>query len=81
MTALEIACDLLNHCLQLGSRAESLTADTPLMGNFPEFNSMTVVALITSIEDRLGCEVPDDEISGEIFETVGTLAAFIESKR
>ena len=80
MESLDITRALLRNALQLGDRADSLTPETPLMGNFPEFNSLTVVALVANIEEQLGCEVADNEISGEIFETVGTLAAFVESK-
>lgn len=80
MDTLDITRGILQQALQLGPRADALTADTPLMGNFPEFNSLTVVTILTSIEEELGCEIADDEISGEIFETVGSLAAFVESK-
>lgn len=80
MDSFEITRELLRHGLQLGERADALKPETPLMGSFPEFNSMTVVALIVSIEEQLGCEVADDEISGEIFETVGSLANFVQSK-
>lgn len=80
MEALELAKDLLRTALQLGDKADQLTADSPLMGAYPEFNSLTVVGLITGIEEQLGCAVDDDEISEEIFQTVGSLARFIETK-
>jgi acyl carrier protein len=80
MTALELARELLRSALQLGSRADTLTMDTPLMGGFPEFNSLTVVGLVAGIEENLGCEVSDTEISEDVFRTVGTLAEFIQSK-
>lgn len=57
-----------------------LDESTPLLGALPEFDSMAVVSVITSLEDGLGIFVEDDEISAETFETVGTLVAFIESK-
>lgn len=80
MNSMDITRNLLRQTLQLGDRADSLEAGTHLMGNFPELNSLTVVALIAAIEEQLGCEIYDDEISGEIFETVGSLAAFVDSK-
>lgn len=80
MSPFEITRELLRHTLQLGERADSITPDTLLMGSFPEFNSLTVVSLITAIEEQLGCEIADDEISGEIFETTGSLERFIASK-
>lgn len=80
MEALEIAKDLLRTALQLGDKANRLTMESPLMGAYPEFNSLTVVGLITGIEEQLGCAVEDEEISEEIFQTVGSLARFIETK-
>lgn len=80
MNSLDLTRDLLRQCLQLGARADTLTADTPLLGNFPEFNSLTVVALVSAIEEQLGCEVSDTEINEELFRTVGSLSGFIEEK-
>lgn len=66
---------------------ETLQADvtgwdesTALLGSIPEFDSMAVVTVITSLEDSLGVFVEDDEISAETFETVGSLVAFVDSK-
>ncbi|TVO62873.1 acyl carrier protein [Denitromonas ohlonensis] len=80
MNALDLTRDLLRQCLQLGARADALTADTPLLGNFPEFNSLTVVALVSAIEEQLGCEVSDTEINEDLFRTVGSLSSFIDAK-
>lgn len=80
MDAFEHAREILRSNLQLGARADQLTRATPLMGAMPEFNSLSVVGLITSIEEELGCAIADDEISGDIFETVGAFSDFISSK-
>jgi acyl carrier protein len=80
MNSFELARDLLRSALQLGDRADQLTPESPLMGSFPEFNSLTVVGLMTGVEEQLGCEIDDTEITEEIFETVGSLAQFIEKK-
>jgi acyl carrier protein len=80
MNALAIAKDLLKSALQLGARADQLEPDTPLLGNFPEFNSLTVVGLIAGVEEQTGVAVADDEISADIFATVGTFAEFIAQK-
>ena len=37
--------------------------------------------LVQALEDDLGLTIDDEEFSGELFETVGTLADFVESKR
>jgi len=41
---------------------------------------MAVVALITSMEERFGFFVEDDEIDGASFATVGTLVDFVQGK-
>jgi len=51
-----------------------------LLGNFPEFNSLTIATLMLQIEEKIDCEIALDELSVEIFETVGSLADFIETK-
>lgn len=71
---------LLGRALQLGDRTIGLRAETPLLGNLPELDSMAVVTVITALEDRYGFIVEDDEISAETFATLGSLAAFVEQK-
>lgn len=80
MDNFELAREILRSNLQLGARADQLTRETALMGALPEFNSLSVVGLVTSIEDQLGCAIADDEISGDIFETVGAFSDFIALK-
>lgn len=79
MSALELTQKLLRNCLQL-KETESLTRDTALLGGLPEFNSLTIATLMIEIEETVDCEIDDDEITGEIFETVGSLADFVETK-
>ena len=64
----------------MGDRAAVMNADTALLGNIPEFDSMAVVSVITALEDNFGIVVEDDDISGETFETLGSLAGFVDSK-
>lgn len=71
---------LLNDALNLGGRASAFVADTPLLGAVPELDSMGVVSLITALEDRLGLAIDDDEIDGAVFETWGSLLAFVQGK-
>ena len=66
--------------LHLGVRADSLSADSPLLGALPELDSMAVVTLIVSLEERYGFLVEDDEISAETFATLGSLAQFVSDK-
>ena len=60
-----------------GSR---LTTASPLLGAVPELDSMAVVTVITTLEERFGFTVADDEIDGSVFATVGSLVQFVESK-
>ncbi len=71
---------LLDEILNLEGRSMSFNRATPLLGAVPELDSMAVVALITTLEDRFGIAVADDEISGETFATVGSLTDFIAAK-
>jgi acyl carrier protein len=54
--------------------------DTPLLGAIPEMDSMSVVAILLSIEEQYGITVDDEEIDADIFATVGSLTVFVESK-
>jgi acyl carrier protein len=71
---------ILRDALNLGDRAEKLTPESPLLGGLPEFDSMAVVTVVTMIEDELGITIDDDELSAEIFATVGSLAEFLAQK-
>jgi len=71
---------ILDEVLSLKGRSSGFGASTPLLGAMPELDSMAVVALLTSLEDRFGFSVDDDEIEGTTFATVGSLVAFVEQK-
>lgn len=72
--------EILRNTLQLGDRADLLTAESPLLGAVPEFDSMAVVTVLTMVEEEFGIEIEDDDVSAEVFETVGALAAFVEAR-
>jgi len=80
MATIEEIKMVLRDTLQLGDRASTFDASTPLFGSLPELDSMAVVALITAIEERFDLIVEDDEITAEVFETVGSLSDFVERK-
>lgn len=71
---------VLDEVLSLGGRAASFSDDTPLLGALPELDSMAVVAVINTLEERFGFVVDDDEIDGATFASVGSLVAFVEQK-
>lgn len=71
---------ILRDTLNLGSRADKLTAKSELLGGLPEFDSMAVVAVIASLENEFGISVNDDELSADVFATVGSLEKFVSGK-
>lgn len=79
MNSLELTRGLIRNCLQLKA-SHPLKPDTPLLGAFPELNSLTIATLIMQIEELVDCEIADDEIRGEVFQTIGSLADFIDGK-
>ncbi len=78
MQALDLAKKVIAVNLQL--ELDQLSADTEILGSFPQFNSLTIVGVIGSIEDELDCVIDDEEINRDMFATVGDLAAFIQSR-
>jgi acyl carrier protein len=71
---------VLDDVLGLKGRAEAFMSDTPLLGALPELDSMAVVSLLTALEDRFGIMVDDDDIDGNTFATLGSLADYVASK-
>jgi acyl carrier protein len=80
MQHIEEVRNILSDVLSLGERRNSLNEDSPLLGAIPELDSMAVVNVITALEEHFDITVDDDEISAKTFETVGSLAQFVEQK-
>lgn len=71
---------VLDEVLSLNGRTTSFDRRTQLIGAIPELDSMAVVSLITSLEDRFGLIVEDDDIDGDTFSSVGSLVDFVNEK-
>ena len=71
---------VVDEVLSLNGRSVAFTRDTPLLGAIPELDSMAVVTLITTIEERFDVVVDDDDIDGSTFATMGSLTDFITGK-
>jgi acyl carrier protein len=69
---------VLIETLGIEDRASSITPDMPLFGSIPELDSLAVVEVVTSLEERFGFQIDDDDFTGDVFETVGSLAEFVE---
>ena len=71
---------VVDRVLDLRGRGGALKASSPLLGHVPELDSMAVATLITSLEERFGFTIADDEIDGSAFQTIGTLVEFVNGK-
>lgn len=71
---------VLGDALQLGERAQRLEANTRLLGNLPELDSMAVVTVLTGLEEHFGFIINDDEISADTFATLASLSEFVGQK-
>lgn len=80
MHATEQLKQILTSALSLGERGKALRPETILLGGLPELDSMGVINVITALEEQFDIVIEDDEISAGTFETLGSLAAFIEQK-
>ena len=72
---------ILVEALGLQGREGAISEETPLFGSMPEFDSLAIVEVVTLVEERFGFDMDEDDITGEVFETVGSLAAYVEQHR
>ena len=71
---------VIERTLEIDSRRRGINPETPLLGWVPELDSMAVVWVIQALEQEFGINIEEDEVSAEIFATIGTLVLFVESK-
>jgi acyl carrier protein len=69
------------NTLGIEDRADSLLVSTALLDSMPELDSLAVVQLVYALEERFGFTIADDEVTADVFETMGSVVRFIESKR
>jgi acyl carrier protein len=72
---------LVAETLGIEDRLDSMDASTRLLGELPELDSLAVVVIAAEIEARFGFQVDDAEFTAEVFETIGTLTAFVAENR
>ena len=75
----ETVREILSEILQRDDIAE-WPLETALLGAVAEFDSMAVVTVLTQLEDALGLVIDDDEISAEVFASLGSLVRFVSEK-
>ena len=81
MTVEEQVRAVLRDVLSLGDRVDRLTPGSALLGSVPELDSMAVVTLAVNLEREFDFEIDDEDFTGEVFETIGTLAEFVEQNK
>ncbi|WP_448577936.1 acyl carrier protein [Thermaurantiacus sp.] len=60
--------------------AAGLSAETRLFGHLPELDSMAVATVLTALEDAFHIHIDDEDVSAEMFETLGGLASYIDAR-
>jgi acyl carrier protein len=72
---------LIGETLGIADRLDSMLASTRLLGSLPELDSLAVAELLSAIEQKFGFEVDYADVTIDMFETVGTLASYVEAHR
>lgn len=72
--------EVLTRTLGIEARAGTMTRATPLFGELPELDSLGVVELAAALEDRFDIVIDDEDFTGEVFESVGTLSGFVDRR-
>ena len=67
--------------LGIQDRADRLEAATELFGSMPELDSMAVVTLAVNLEREFDFEIDDEDFTGEVFDTIGSLAEYVEQNK
>ena len=64
----------------LRGRGENLQVDDDLLSS-GVINSLGILQLVSFIEERMGIEVPDEDVVYENFNSVAALADYLESSQ
>jgi acyl carrier protein len=73
---------VLAAVLHIGpDRTDRWTGETRLLGELLELDSLAIVNVLAGLEERFGIHIADDDISADVFESLGTVCSFIEEQR
>jgi acyl carrier protein len=81
ISTLDEVKDVIVQALGIEDPGRIAGASTPLFGSMPELDSFAVVSLAMALETRFGFEIDDSEFTAEVFETVGSLAEYVDRNR
>jgi acyl carrier protein len=79
-TDVDAVKEVVVSSLGVEERADAIDADTQLLGSLPELDSMAVLVLVHDLEERFDIQVEDEDLSADIFDTLRSLAAFVDRK-
>lgn len=80
-TMLDATRDVVVDVLGLEDRAALPAPESPLLGAVPELDSMAVLELVVALQEAFSLEIEDEDITAEMFATLGSLAAFVAARR
>lgn len=80
MDRIEAVKSVLTSTLHLGKRGASLHSGSALLGALPELDSLALTRLLLQLEEQFDIHIENDEISGDVFATLGTLVKFVDDK-
>lgn len=69
--------EVVVETLGVQDRADGLDADTPL-STLPELDSMAVLELLVELERRFDIVIDGEDVTADVFETLGSLTAFVD---
>jgi len=73
--------EVLGQTLGIEDRALGMSPEAPLMDSIPELDSMAVVEVLVKLEERFGIQIDDSDVTGDMFETLGSLTSFVDQHR
>jgi len=80
-TTLNDVKNVLISALGVKDNVTSIGPSTPLLGSLPELDSMGVLQLVHALEEHFHITIEDEEVTEELFETLASVAHFVEAKR
>ena len=72
--------DVVAESLGCTIDVRAMQAEDALLGALPELDSIGIVGLITALESRFNIQFEDDDLDAEVFSTVASLLAHINTR-
>jgi acyl carrier protein len=71
---------ILRNTLVPDDDVSQFDASSRLLGAVKELDSVGVVAVLTALEENFDITVEDEDVSAEVFNTLGSLTEFVQQK-